>query len=444
MSEPREEALRTRILNLQTKSLLIRFVFTDFNSLIAFSISGMFIILYLLDTLEPTEAGILFAISYLIIALIDYPTGVLGDIIGYRKVMIVAYFFHILSFIFLLVSDSFIPLLVYSGLSAIGASQESGALESWFDNSYHQLADDPDREKYKSFQAKRSLVSQFLYGISFVIGGLIAQYFSRKILFGVSLLLVLIVFILVSITVKDSYLNKTDFTPRIYFQQFFSGFKFLFSQKGIFLFFIGSTVIWAANNSIWVNFLLFPTYESYAGGQDNFTAMLRALMFASGVFWQLFIVKYISKIKRVKLWILITTTLSNPAFFFLVYLYYIQFPPVGLQISLIFGLFLIFQLPGMWESLEFILRNRLNLDLVPDEIRNGIYSLLPTLSTVIGIPGALMGGYVLNIYDFTTAIFVTGIFSSIGVIITGIGLALLPRISERMGNSNTKKNSADP
>jgi MFS family permease len=422
----------------KTRSLLIRYVLTDFTRLITFNISGMFVVLYILETLEPTQAGMLFALNYLILALVDYPTGVLGDIIGYRKVMLVAYFFYILSFIFLLISNSFLTLLLYSGLIAIGASQESGALESWFDNSYNQLVenDDPDRELYKSFQAKKSLVGHLLYGISFVGGGIIARYFSRKHLFAVTLFLIVIVFMLITVIVKDSYVSKSDFSTSLYFQQFQSGFKFLFSQKGIFLFFIGTTIIWAANNSIWVNFLLFPIYGSYSGGQDDLTALLRALIFASGVFWQIFIVKYISKIKRIKLWIFITTSFSNSAFFLLVYLYYLQFPPTGLDFSLVLGLFIIFQLPGVWEPLEFILRNRLNLDLVPDEIRNSIYSLLPTITTIIGIPGALLGGYILNTSPFSSAILVTALFSGIGVILTGMGLSKLPEI--KANNFNAK------
>ena len=70
------------------------------------------------------------------------------------------------------------------------------------------------------------------------------------------------------------------------------------------------------------------------------------------------------------------------------------------ELALAFGLFLVFQLPGMWEPLQYILRNRLNLDLVPDNIRNAIYSLLPTLTILIGIPGTLLGGYCINEFEF--------------------------------------------
>ena len=83
------------------------------------------------------------------------------------------------------------------------------------------------------------------------------------------------------------------------------------------------------------------------------------------------------------------------------------------ELTLAFGLFLVFQLPGMWEPLEYILRNRLNLDLVPDNIRNAIYSLLPTLTTLIGIPGALLGGYCINEFGFLTTILLTVILTTL-------------------------------
>ncbi|MFX0151861.1 MAG: hypothetical protein ACFFAJ_13820, partial [Candidatus Hodarchaeota archaeon] len=206
--------------------------------------------------------------------------------------------------------------------------------------------------------------------------------------------------------------------------------------KGILLFFVGSTIIWAANNSIWVNFLLFPIYEGYSGGQDYTTALFRAIIFASGAFWQLFIVKYINRFTRTKLWIFITTAFSNAIFFFFVFLYYLWFPPTMLDLVLLLGLFLVFQLPGMWEPLEYILRNRLNLDLVPDKTRNAIYSLLPTLTNLIGIPGALIGGYFLKYIGFAETILFTALFSGLGVVMTGGGLLWLPKIGERSENED--------
>ncbi len=366
------------------------------------------------------------------LTLIDYPTGVLGDVIGFQKVMILAYSLHIVSFILLITGDSFLPLLIYGGVSALAASQESGALESWFDNNYRSNAEiaDPDREKYKSFQAKKSILIYTLMGGSFIVGGSISHYLGRKVLFTFSLLLLVAVFFLIIGLMKDYNGATLDFTTKKYFSQFLGGIKFLFSKKGITLYFIGSTIIWTANSSIWVNFLLFKVYEGYSGGSDNTTAIFRAIIFAFGVVWQLIIVQYISKFKNTKFWILITTSFSNAIFFGFMYWYFVTFPPISYDIMLLFGLFIIFQLPSIWEPLEGTLRSRVTLDLVPDDRRNSVYSLLPSITNMLGIGGALLGGVVLENFGFAEAIFLAFVVSSIGTIITGIGLKLLPSLSE--------------
>ncbi|MFX0064463.1 MAG: hypothetical protein ACFFC7_20010 [Candidatus Hermodarchaeota archaeon] len=413
---------------LASKSLMRRYLVLELTRHTAFGISGMFIILYLLDTLPLFEVGIVFAVSYFITTFVDYPTGALGDAIGHKRVLIIAYIFHLISLALLIVSNTFIPLLLYSALSAFAFSQESGALEAWFDNSYRLTSEqiDPDREVYKAFQARKAILFYIFSGSSFIIGGMIAYEWSRKVLFGVSFIGVLVVFLLIIILMTTIRDLESKLTFRSYLHQFSSGIWFFISDKGVFLYFIGSTITWAANNSIWVNYLLFPTYANYTGGSDNLTALLRAIIFASGVLWQLIAIRFISKIKRINLWIFITAALSNPIFFFLVYLYYWIAPPTTVDLALIFGLFLVFQLPGMWESLEFTLRNRLNLDLVPDKLRNSIYSLLPTITTLIGIPGTIIGSWFISIYGFTSGILLATIISLIGVLIVGIGLKQVP------------------
>ncbi len=413
-------------------SLLSSYLILDSFRLIAFTISSMFIVLFLLDTLESTQVGFLFALSYFILTVIDYPTGVLGDVIGQQKVLILAYVFHTLSFILLILSESFLPLLLYSGISAFASSQESGALESWFDNNYRYMMNDkdPDRKIYKAFQARKSILSHALFGLSVLVGGIISQLFTRKILFVVSLFFIIAVLFLIIRLVEEHDGKKVQITVKKYFGQFFNGIKVLLSHRGLFFFFIGSTIIWAANNSIWVSFLLFRIYEGYSGGQDNTTALLRATIFASGVLWQMVIVKYITRLKRTKLWIFITTSFSNPLFFFAIYVYYLWFPPIDVSIFLIGGLFLVFQMPSIFESLEFILCNQLNLDLIPDESRNSFYSLLPTLTNLLGKFVSIEGGYFLTNYAFADAILLTTITSGIGVIFAGLGLFWLPKIQE--------------
>lgn len=85
----------------------------------------------------------------------------------------------------------------------------------------------------------------------------------------------------------------------------------------------------------------------------------------------------------------------------------------------------------MWEPLELILRNRLNLDLIPDATRNAVYSPLPTITTLIGIPGALIGGYYFTNFGFVQTILFTCLLSGLGLVIAGIGLGWLSKISKK-------------
>ena len=412
----------------RVSTLLLSYLILDSTRLIAFTISSMFIVLFLLDSLTSTQVGFLFALSYFILTIIDYPTGVLGDVVGHQRVLILAYIFHIISFILLVLSDSFLGLLLYSGISAFASSQESGALEAWFDNNYRHLmnTNDPERTVYKSFQARKSILTYALFGFSILCGGLIAQVYSRKFLFFISLIFLILVLFLIIVLVKDLINKKEQITVRDYFGQFFNGIKVLISHHGVFLFFMGSTIIWAANNSIWVNFLLFRIYEGYSGGQDDTTALLRAIIFASGVLWQFLIVKYITRLKRNRLWIFITTSLSNPLFFLAIYAYYLWFPPIEVSLVFLLGLVLVFQMPSIFEPLEFILRDQLNLDLIPDSSRNSFYSLLPTITNLIGIFGALAGGSFLSNYGFAETILLTALISGIGAFVAGVGLFRLP------------------
>ncbi|MFX0087900.1 MAG: hypothetical protein ACFFAU_19770 [Candidatus Hodarchaeota archaeon] len=424
MENPNQEEIISPKLDTKTRAFLIRYLIIDSTRLIAFSISGMFIILYLLDTLTPTEVGLLFAVNYLILTLVDYPTGVLGDVIGHKKVMLIAYFLHFVSILFLISSKELTPLLLYSTISALATSQESGALEAWFDNNYRIMTEltDPDRKIYKSFQAKKSILEYTLSGLSFVIGGIIAEHFSRQFLFSGSLLLVGVVFFLLIFFMGENLLNQSENTFKGYLRQFTKGIHFLVSKKGVLFFFIGSTVIWAANNSLWVNFLLFRIYGGYSGNQDDTTAFLRTILFGTGVFWQLVILRYLPKIRNLKFWIPFTNALSNTIFFFAIYIYYLVFPPMGVDIFLILGLIVIFQLPSIWEPLEFVLRNRLNLDLVPDDIRNSVYSLLPSIMNFLGIFMALIGGTYIKSFGFASTILLTSIISGIGLILSIFGI----------------------
>lgn len=127
-------------------------------------------VLYFLDTLEPLQVGLIWGAFFITQALLDYPTGNLGDAVGYKTILLTGYIFQIIAVPFLLFDDriKYSPLeltsifaanLVFMIIYAIGTSQESGALEAWLDNRYRVMSDDDsNREMYKHFQAKAGLI----------------------------------------------------------------------------------------------------------------------------------------------------------------------------------------------------------------------------------------------------------------------------------------------
>jgi hypothetical protein len=67
------------------------------------------------------------------------------------------------------------------------------------------------------------------------------------------------------------------------------------------------------------------------------------------------------------------------------------------------------------------------LDLIPDKIRNGIYSLIPTLTLLLAIPQFVVFVPILITYGPVMVLFGLGCVSVIGVIILYLGLKVAPK-----------------
>ncbi|MFW9932663.1 MAG: hypothetical protein ACFFDR_08405, partial [Candidatus Thorarchaeota archaeon] len=104
--------------------------------------------------------------------------------------------------------------------------------------------------------------------------------------------------------------------------------------------------------------------------------------------------------------------------------YYQAVPPNSVDILPAVGILLLYQIPAAWESLQGTLQQRINLDLIPDEHRNSLYSLLPTLARIFGIPFVIITGYVTDVGGFIGSFYWLIAVSFIGSILLGIGLLL--------------------
>ncbi|MFX1250402.1 MAG: MFS transporter [Promethearchaeota archaeon] len=164
----------------------------------ALVLSSSYIIIFYLNHISYTELGILFAISTVSIAVLDYPTGTLADTIGTKKVLFIAYLSFCISWIILCISNSFFGFLIAIVIAALGHSQLSGTLEAWYANRYKQLNGDMDflRNKF----GKISSVRLFFTAALVALGGLLANFFGilfvficQSILCGSTAILALII-----------------------------------------------------------------------------------------------------------------------------------------------------------------------------------------------------------------------------------------------------------
>jgi len=381
--------------------------------------------LFYLDTLDPLEVGAIWSVYFTTLAFLDYLSGALGDAIGYKRVLIGAYLSKIIAIPFLLFGTTFLWYLIFMILLAVGDSQESGALEAWFDNYYRPRAEneDPSRAIYTQFIARATPFYNLATISGFLVGGFIATEISRHAVFGIFAILLIVELILIQRVLWETREKKSESHIPGYFRRIRDSLSIFINSRTIFFYFLGIAAIWAANESVWHTFMSVKIYLEYTGS-DAGAGMIRSAVFASALLWQLLVIKFINRFKRPHLWVFLSTVVSNSMFFAMILIYYQAVPPAVADIWPAIGVILLYQIPAAWESLQGTLQQRINLDLIPDEHRNSLYSLLPTLARLFGIPFVIATGYVTDIGGFIGSFYWLIAVSFVGSILLGIGLLL--------------------
>ncbi|MFX0113844.1 MAG: MFS transporter [Candidatus Hodarchaeota archaeon] len=414
----------------KSQSLATKYFFLSSTQIAQAQIVSTFLVLFLLDIISFSELGILLAIQFGLTALLDYPTGALGDAIGHKKVLVIAYCFYALSIAFLLLANSFIELLPFMFFTAIAASQESGALRSWFDNNYRVTSGtfDNDRSVFGTFLGKMQASFFLVSGTLFVVGGIIAAMYSRKALFIVQFLLVIIALGLILVLMNNEQgVETAKPTFQAYLDRLTGGIQFVGSSRGLFFFFLGIVTIGGVTLGIWYNLMLFPFYASYSG-TDEYTGLLRSILFVTGVFWMYTGANLSRKFKNPHRGLFLSLLMGNFVFFSLVYSFYQTFRPEDAFVLTSFiGVCILFQFLGLWVALRGPLQSRLMLELVPDKYRNAVYSLIPTLNVLFGIPLVILGGFTISQYGFSAGLLLVVGFCLLGALFAAIGLYWLSR-----------------
>ncbi|MHA2227139.1 MAG: MFS transporter [Candidatus Hodarchaeales archaeon] len=386
-------------------------------------ITSTFFVLFFLDSITPAELGILLFIEMGLCLLLDYPTAALGDMIGHEKILILAFSSYAIGLIFLIFGNNFWEFLPFTLFQGIGASQESGALEAWFDNQYRRSSKDPKTKIYGSFKGKLFFIFGIASGTCFVISGIIAVLISRRFLFVLRFIAVLIIIFLIISLIKPDKVRKQEVEKKGKLSHHLSGgLRYILLEKHSFAFyFFGLALIAAAFSSIWSNFLLFPLYYSYTGS-DDLVGLLRSLILVAGAFWTLIGIRISKRVDHSPRNIVILKILAFPSFILMILCFYLLMPPTNsLVIESFLGLIFIFQFSSLGFALDNILRERLMLQIIPDEFRNSLYSLIPTLIALLSLPLIVIGSIVVTNLGFIAAILLVLILNYIGISLIGFG-----------------------
>ncbi|MFX0094085.1 MAG: MFS transporter [Candidatus Hodarchaeota archaeon] len=380
-----------------------------------FFFTQTFLFLYALETLSFAEFGIVLAIRYGIQAIADYPTGVVGDWISQRVVLSSAFIFYCLTFLIIGLASNFLSFAIAFVLLALGNSQESGAYEAWFDNNFKLFVyEDAERKIFSEYIGKRAMGQRLVNASAMIIGGLFSSQFGRQIIFlsqGAFYFIVALLFL--RYLVDHPQLERKSSSMSSFFELLGDGLKYSLNNRTLLMIITGLVIWYGIGVPFWFHFLLFPFYESY-GKTDEHTSLARSIIYImmgiavglAGIF-----IRRLSNASAKKL-LSFNMLVKDILFYGSVILLLTMFPaPDHFDLISFLALIIIFGFSAtISECAINLLLQRIYIDLIPDENRNSIYSLIPTLSVFLRVPVLLLGGVLLQFMNVVTIlIFIIGI-----------------------------------
>ncbi|MFX0065400.1 MAG: MFS transporter [Candidatus Hermodarchaeota archaeon] len=414
------------------RSFLLLQVLTSF----LMSLSNTFFILFSIDNIGFVLSSITVSIMFLVQLITDYPSGSLGDWIGQRWVLTISFACYGIAFFLMVSAQSFTSFAIIAIINGFGNAQNSGAAQSWLDNNYRKVIGDadPDRKIYGFSRLRTIPITRAVLAITFVIGGVLATIVSRQFVFFIQSFLSAFMIIVVLIIVKDEKIMDSEEisnkkTPENnYLKHLVGGLKFLFSTKSTFFFLMGAAFI-GSTFAIWGSLLLFPIYFGYSGS-DILAGFLRTTVFIFGIIMAIFMAKVSKRLNNNKFPHILF--LYMPTFFlsFAALIYLI--PPTNTfnPLGWLFVIILINGLTGTLFDIAMNLQQRIMLDLVPSEVRNSVYSLIPTLVSILGIFILPIAGLLIEIYGLIAGIMAALFVGIVSVVFITLGVYFMRSSSE--------------
>ncbi len=391
--------------------------------------------------------GTLVVVQMLVQTLLDYPTGAIGDWIGQRWIVASAGLCYAASFYmvsFVTTTTPFLYLIGIYVLTGLAQSQQSGAWAAWFDNNYRvAMPGDTDRKQYGVFWGRMGMLMGVVATASLIPGSIMAVVISRPWVFQFQAILAVVLAIMSFILVKDFPEVEAEREGRPDMGEYVSilkgGVSFLFKYPYVRYIVIGGMMA-TSSIMVWGNLILFPMYFLYLI-TDVAVASFRTFLFVPGIFAQERSGVWSRRFEPKK-WIPRFRLIQTCGFVFfwvfatIMYLFpasdvnsanivSIFWPFTGVAILTlpvdnilpIALIFLTFTMTSFFGGFAEILTQRVLLDVIPNRIRNSMYSLSPTIATLFAIPQIALFGWLLTIIGFPLTLMSCGVVSAVGVLL---------------------------
>ena len=401
---------------------------------ISFTLSTTFYVIFVAEALGGGPGmylqgiglvGTLVVTQMVIQIIFDYPTGAIGDWIGQRYILASANVSFGVAFLmvsFVTVDTPYIYLVAVYALQGFSQSQSSGAWGAWFDNNYRvAMPGDTDRKQYGVFWGRMGMIMAIMATAALIPGSILAAVFTRAWVFQFQGILAFVFAILVFRLVRDfpeieQKRAENGTRPELgeYLSILRGGVSYLFRHAFVRYIAVGSMLA-VSSIMVWGNLILFPMYYLYLI-TDVGVASFRTLLFIPGIFSQersgIWSRRFEPKkwIPRFRLMQTCGLTLYWP----LTSIELLTIPMENiLPIALIF---LTFVSTSFFGGFAEILTQRVLLDVIPNRIRNSMYSLFPTIATLFAIPQIALFGWLITIIGFPMTLAACGTVSFIGVL----------------------------
>ena len=398
--------------------------------------------------------GVLVIIQLVIRTVLDYPSGALGDYIGQRYVIATALTCYAIGFWLTSTVDTGTPYIVFVAIYVVlgvGQSQESGAWAAWFDNNYRvAMPHDKDRKMYGVMQGRSGMIFQIVSTLVLLPGAWLAVAYTERWVFRFQGILCLFLALIVLRVIRDfpeaqALRKKQNASSGGYSRVLVDGLKFVGSSRFVFFIFMGETVLFATG-ILWWEIILFPFYFTYLLSYIGISGF-RTLVFIpnvasqerSGIWSRRFDpVKWIPRLRLLQFcgfvfYVLLSATtfiFKPPApeeahmimvFIPLTSIALFEVPAESvIPLTLIFMIFLLGDFLGAFAD---VLTQRVLIDVIPNRIRNSLYSLRPALAILCAVPLIWFFSVFLPAYGFGLTFALVAIVALVGSALIKVGFS---------------------